>query len=68
MPLLTQKSQVTIPKKIREYLGVGPGDKVEFDVQDRHVVLHKQITPGIIDKYKGFLGKGKTEQVMKELR
>lgn len=32
---LTQKGQVTIPKAIRERLGVAPGDSVEFAVNDR---------------------------------
>ncbi|GHF85909.1 AbrB family looped-hinge helix DNA binding protein [Amycolatopsis bartoniae] len=27
---LTEKGQVTIPKAIRERLGLGPGDEVEF--------------------------------------
>jgi len=32
---LTRKGQVTIPKPIRERLGVAPGDAVEFAVNDR---------------------------------
>ena len=36
---LTKKSQTTMPKPIRERLGVGPGDTVEWYVlQDRGVV------------------------------
>lgn len=31
--VLTQKSQVTIPKTVREVLGVGPGDQVRFKVE-----------------------------------
>jgi AbrB family looped-hinge helix DNA binding protein len=30
MPRLTSKGQVTIPKRIRDYLGLGPGSEVEF--------------------------------------
>jgi AbrB family looped-hinge helix DNA binding protein len=29
---LTSKSQVTVPKDVREALGVGPGEKVRFEV------------------------------------
>lgn len=29
---LTSKSQVTLPKAIRDYLEVGPGDQVEFRI------------------------------------
>lgn len=27
---LTSKSQITVPKAVREALGVGPGDKIRF--------------------------------------
>ncbi|MCX8202031.1 MAG: AbrB/MazE/SpoVT family DNA-binding domain-containing protein [Candidatus Caldarchaeum sp.] len=35
------KGQVTIPKEIREFLGVGPGDRVVFVVEDGKVVVVK---------------------------
>ena len=30
-PALTVKSQVTIPKVIREFLGIGPGARITFE-------------------------------------
>jgi AbrB family looped-hinge helix DNA binding protein len=30
---LTQKSQVTLPKRIREHLGLAPGDQVLFEIE-----------------------------------
>ena len=37
---LTTKSQITIPKQIREFLEVGPGESVQFTVDaDGRVVL-----------------------------
>lgn len=30
---ITSKGQVTIPKKIREKLGLKPGDKIDFEVE-----------------------------------
>jgi antitoxin PrlF len=30
---VTSKGQVTIPKRVRQALGITPGTKVEFDVQ-----------------------------------
>lgn len=32
MVSVTSKGQVTIPKRVREALGITPGSKVEFDV------------------------------------
>ena len=32
---VTVKGQVTIPKKVREYLGIGPGSGVEFEVDSK---------------------------------
>jgi AbrB family looped-hinge helix DNA binding protein len=32
--LLTVKGQTTIPKKIREYLNLHPGDKIDFIVDE----------------------------------
>ncbi len=39
---LTSKCQVTVPKHIREKLGVGPGSNVEFVEKSGEVVLVKE--------------------------
>ena len=31
---VTVKGQVTIPKQVREYLGIGPGSGVEFEMRE----------------------------------
>ncbi len=36
---LTSKSQVTLPKEIRDFLGIGPGDQVSFRVTGGEVVV-----------------------------
>ncbi|KAA0594056.1 AbrB family looped-hinge helix DNA binding protein [Azospirillum lipoferum] len=39
---LTTKGQVTIPKPIRDRLGLGPGSAVEFEIaEDGRVVLRR---------------------------
>jgi antitoxin PrlF len=39
---LTTKGQVTIPKPIRDRLGIGPGSAVEFEIaQDGRVILSR---------------------------
>jgi AbrB family looped-hinge helix DNA binding protein len=31
---ITSKGQITLPKDIREHLNVGPGDRVDFVVEE----------------------------------
>lgn len=38
---LTQKSQVTVPKDVRQQLGIGPGDRVTFAANDRGEMVIK---------------------------
>jgi len=30
---LTSKGQTTVPKKIRQHLGIGPGDRIRFAIE-----------------------------------
>jgi antitoxin PrlF len=40
--VVTSKGQVTIPKKVREFLGIQPGAAVDFDLRaDGQVVVVK---------------------------
>ena len=40
---VTRKGQVTIPKRVRDHLGIGPGSVVEFRLaDDGRIVLIKQ--------------------------
>ncbi len=36
---LTQRSQVTVPAEVRRVLGIGPRDKVAFQIEDDQVRL-----------------------------
>jgi antitoxin PrlF len=38
---LTSKGQVTIPKEIRDELGLKPADKIEFFIENGHARLRK---------------------------
>lgn len=38
---LTTKSQTTIPRPVREALGVGPGDEVSYQIDGDRVILCK---------------------------
>ncbi len=41
---VTTKGQVTIPKDVREHLGVATGDRISFIVQQDRSVIVKPIT------------------------
>lgn len=36
---ITTKGQCVVPKKIREYLGLNPGDKIDFVIREDGEVL-----------------------------
>ncbi len=38
---MTSKGQVTLPKSIRQLLGVSAGDRIVFEVQDARVVVSR---------------------------
>jgi len=38
---LSSKSQVSIPKKIREAIGLQPGDRIGYEVSDGQVTIKK---------------------------
>ncbi len=46
-PVLTVKSQVTVPKFIRELLGIGPGQRVCFEPLPNGQVLFKPVDKNI---------------------
>ncbi len=38
---LTSKGQVTVPKEVRDKLGLRPHDKIRFSVENGHAVMRK---------------------------
>jgi AbrB family looped-hinge helix DNA binding protein len=78
---VTTKGQVTIPKQIRDHLGIGPGSEVEFVATDegaRLVAVNENISEEeaarkfkeILDKMEGTLDLGgmTTDEYMEWLR
>ena len=77
---LTSKCQVTIPKRIRETLGLGPGSQVDFDVDEQgRIIIRKALAPGKAvqrprgkDRFERVRGratvKWKTDELMRLLR
>jgi AbrB family looped-hinge helix DNA binding protein len=63
MTKMTVKGQVTIPKRLRDYLGLKPGSEVEFVVNDdgRVALGSKEKRPrGRFDAIRGTLDLGMT--------
>jgi len=52
---LTSKGQITIPKKIRERLGVRPGEELGFEEKDNLIVISKVVARSPFDKWVGAL-------------
>jgi len=69
MPRVTRKGQVTIPKDIRERLGIKPGSSVRFGVVEGRCIVEKEIKENRIDKWMGYLkSKKRTDELIEELR
>ena len=72
MGAVTTKGQVTIPKAIRDRLGLRPGDQVEFVEKDGQVVVRKEgqgLTP--FEAGKNLFGRwssGQTDTSSREVR
>ena len=69
MTKVTRKGQVTIPRKIRELLGIRSRTSVKFKVVEGKCVIEKEISLNNINKWIGYLGnKRKTDNLIKEIR
>lgn len=68
---ITSKGQVTIPKKIREEIGIQTGDDISFEKKNRVFYIKKNLKKSHFDKWIGRLKhyKGKkTDTIIAELR
>jgi AbrB family looped-hinge helix DNA binding protein len=67
--IVSEKGQVTIPKRLREQLGIRPGQVLEFSEENGRLVAVKSLPSDSIDSMYGILSLGKTtNMVMRELR
>jgi AbrB family looped-hinge helix DNA binding protein len=72
MATVTSKGQVTIPKAMRDALGIRPGAQVEFELEDSRIVIRKRVPEEALRKWQGYL-RGKlpfktTDELILELR
>jgi AbrB family looped-hinge helix DNA binding protein len=52
---ITSKGQVTIPKDVRERLGLRPGDEIEFVDDRKGFRVQKHVAASPFRKYRGHL-------------
>jgi antitoxin PrlF len=67
---ISSKGQVTVPKGVRDRLGLRTGTIVEFEMTDAGVLLrkgHKGMRP--VDRVRGILGRSRsTDMLIDEMR
>lgn len=68
MPSVTTKGQVTIPKPVREAMGIKPGDEVVFEETDDGYVIQKDAptTDEGTDPFEKYRGIADSEATMPE--
>lgn len=66
---VSEKGQVTIPKRLRDRLGIRPGEVLEFQEERGRLVATKQTERDPVDAVYGILGTGRrSDDLMNELR
>ncbi len=66
---VTSKGQITIPKKLRDKMGIICGDYLNVRETKEGYVIEKQIDVEKIKKYVGILNKkDRSDKIVKELR
>lgn len=68
MPRVTTKGQVTIPKEVREALGIEPGDEVSFARTNDGYRLRKEAptTADGADPFEKYRGSAESDETMPE--
>jgi AbrB family looped-hinge helix DNA binding protein len=70
---VTAKGQVTIPKAVRDYLGIGPGSQIDFKrAEDGRIMLVPGSDAKPVNRFAKFLGHAgpgpSTDEIMELLR
>ena len=69
MSRVTKKGQVTIPKDVRDDLGIRPGDEVEFVRTEEGYRIEKEVDENPFEKWRGTANTDQSvEERMAELR
>lgn len=68
MPRITTKGQVTIPKEIRDRLGIEPGDEIAFEETNTGYAIRKEepTTAEGQDPFETYRGSAASDETMPE--
>lgn len=71
---ITSKGQITVPREIRQALGVNPGDKIVFEQHGKDVSVRPVRSKSVFEKYRGIgnpgipTGRAQVVRRVRELR
>ena len=66
---VAERGQVTIPKALRERLGIVPGTVLDFFEEQGRLIAKKAETVDSVDLVFGRFGRGRnTDEIIKEIR
>jgi len=67
--VVAERGQVTIPKRLRERLGIRPGTVLEFREEANKLIAEKVETAAALDRWYGSLGRRRrTDDILRALR
>ena len=65
---VSEKGQVTIPKEVRDKLGLKAGVVVDFETRDGLLIGRKRRHPGALDSVVGILPAMDVDKALEEMR
>ena len=65
---ITTKGQITIPKAVREKLGLSKGEDLLFEEKDEVFIIKKIIRKSPFDKWVGYLKKRKGDNNSRQVK
>lgn len=51
--IVSEKGQITIPKTVRDRLGLNPGTVLQVEAVEGRLVASKQVAPDVFRKWRG---------------
>ena len=70
--VVSSKGQITLPKNVRDALGLEAGTALSFEIQPGQVIVRKEVSEAILGRWRGHLkeqaGGRSTDEVIVEMR